>query len=254
MLDCAPLTSSVDAGKTLSVSLEAQNNMAASSSSAKYTAAIESLGIRDSQTTQGIPAGETGESTLRLRIPECTAAGVYKLLCSSTNAGHTATTSTNVRINAGVCKPAQQDASAVIYQMQDVVAGNERGSSYPITITNTDTKQRTYLLSADGILPWGDYVFEDGSAVVVPAGDSVSTNLRVFAQSRTQPGVYPFKITMQSGDEKTDAYLRANVVPTDTSTLSSNSVRVTDLVWFGIILIVLGLIIYGMYQANKRRK
>jgi uncharacterized membrane protein len=231
--------------------MEAQNNMQATSSSARFTAYIESIGISDSQTTQGIPNGEMGEATLRMRIPECTPQGVYKLVCSSTNAGHTTSTSTNIRVNAGICKPMQGDGNAVIYEMQDVIAGNERGASYPITITNSDTKQRTFLLSADGILPWGDYIFEEGSAVVVPAGDSATANLRVFAEAQTQPGTYPFKVTMQSGDEKTDAYLQANVVSEANKVRSS--VRVTDVVWFGLIVIVLGLIIYGMYQANRRR-
>jgi hypothetical protein len=74
--------------------------------------------------------------------------------------------------------------------------------------------QKTYILRANGIAPWGDYVFESGNVVTVPAGQQTQANLRVFAPQALANGEYPFRVQIESGKDAQDVLLVANVIPT----------------------------------------
>jgi hypothetical protein len=254
-VSCEPIVStSLNGGKSLSVRVEAQNNMDITSTSARYAVSIDKLNIRDTKTTAGLVKNDFNEATLKLRIPECVTAGTYTLTCSVQTAGLTSQATKQLKIEGGSCTSTTGDSTATIFQTQDVIAGSSYGAVYPIVITNEDSVQRSYVLSVDGILPWGDYVFESGGVVVVPAEQTATTSLRVFALPEAQTASYPFKVLMKSGDEQKEVLLKANVVPNDVlPPTNAQGVRVFDVFWLGLIAIVFGLIVFGAYKAGKRK-
>lgn len=250
---CDPLVSTaLDGGKTLSLLVQATNNMNAQGSTTKYSASIDKLGVSDSKTDVGLAQGESGQAALKLRIPECAQAGQYTVTCSVQTAGNTVQQTQTIVVGpSSVCTPSSNDSDTTIYQMQDVIVGSQYGAVFPFTIKNNGNVQRSYILSVDGILPWGDYAFEQGGVVVVPAGQQVTSSLRVFAQKNTVPGEYPFKVIMKSGDQQQEALLRANVVPAD-NVQNTSGVQASDIVWLLLLIIIIGAIIFGALHAGKK--
>jgi uncharacterized repeat protein (TIGR01451 family) len=253
-ISCEPqVATGLDTGKAITVQMEVENNMPVEATTIRYTAAIEKLGVRDSRTTTAPVNGELGEATLRLRLPSCAPAGNYQLTCSVQVAGHTTTSQRSLRIEpSSLCNEAGTDSSATIFQTQDVIAGSTYGAAYPILITNDGEVQRSYVLSVDGILPWGDYVFESGGVVVVPPKQTVTTSLRVYALPEAITGNYPFKVIMKSGADQKETYLRANVVPSDVLPGSQSGVKASDVLWLAIIVLVFGVLLFAAYRASKR--
>ena len=252
---CSPLvTTGLDAGKAIAVRIEAQNNMPAEASTIRYSASIAKLGVGDERTEQGVRAGGVGETTLRVRIPECAQTGSYVLTCSARAGSVTSTATIPLTIQASAaCNPGGDD-SAVIYEMQDVIAGSPYGAVFPISITNDGNAQRTYILSVDGILPWGDYVFEEGGVIVVPAGQTKTTALRVYAGENVAPSTYPFKVGIKSGDEEANRLLTANVQPSTVTGGSQNGISAMTLFWFLIVLGVFTVLIVLAFRAAKENK
>lgn len=255
-VSCEPtVTTGLDAGKSLQVRVGLENNMESQSATARYSVGIERLGVSESRTTASVARGEIGEAILRLRIPECVAEGRYTLTCTVQMSGHTATEARTIQVSPSEsCSPSEDDSDARIFQMQDVIIGSPYGASYPITITNNGEQQRSYVLEVDGVLPWGDYIFEGGSVVVVPPGTKETTNLRVYALTEANPGTYPFKVTVRSGEEQEETYLQASVMPDETLTAGRGGVRASDVVWLFLIVLVLGAILFFAYRASQKAK
>jgi len=252
---CSPLVmTGLDAGKAIAIQVEAQNNMPVEAGTIRYSAAIPQLGVGDQRIEQGLARGDIGGTTLRIRIPECAPAGRYTLTCTASAGGATSTAYIPIQIAASsACSPGG-DSGATIYEMQDVIAGSPYGAVFPITITNDGERQRSYVLSVDGILPWGDYVFEEGGVIVVPAGQTKTTALRVFAGTDVMPASYPFKVMLKSGDQEVSRILTANVQPGSVLGRGQGGVSALTLFW---LLIVVGvfttLVILGWRAAKERR-
>lgn len=214
-VQCVPhQRSGVVGGDHLSVDVVVTNALEQQLPQSRLSVQIPDLGISESHTLRSVQGGGADARTLRLRLPVCAQEGTYRVICSLQAATVHASDDTSVRLSEPqFCRPDRAETEAEFYQLQDVVAGAEHGAVFPIVIENNADVSRTYMLSAEGVLPWGDYVFESGSVVVVPARQRISTDLRVFAPDATDTGEYPFRVTLQSGRDREEVLLVAHVVP-----------------------------------------
>jgi hypothetical protein len=252
---CAPdVATALDAGQAVNVRIEATNNLPSEATTVRYGARIVELNVGDERTSVGLRRGETGTSALRVRIPACVTSGRYTLECRAQAGPIVQTARIPIRIEASNACTTGGASNATIYEMQDVIAGSPYGASFPVVITNGENRQRTYALSVDGILPWGDYTFEEGSVLVVPAGATRTTAVRVFAAPETEPASYPFQVIVRAGEEEQTTILRANVVPADVLPADDRVVGPLTVIWFGLVVIVFGIIIYFAYRAAQMRR
>ncbi len=247
---------SLTAGKGVQLRIEATNNMPSESTTIRYSARIAALGVFDEKVTGGLRRGQSGQETLNVRVPECAPAGKYTIECSARSGSVVQTAKIPITVAPSpTCGRGDGGANATIFEMQDVVAGSPTGASFPVVISNDGPTTRTFILDVDGILPWGDYVFEEGGVAVIPAGESRTTNLRVYAGVGVTPAVYPFKVLIKAGDDQSESILRANVQPASVLKPGTQGVSAMMVFWFGFIVLVFGMILYLAFKAaqGKRR-
>ena len=209
---------------------------------------------QDQSTQQGIASGDFGEATLHVPIPECAKAGSYAVVCSAQSGNVKSSDSFPIQIGPGSSCAPSGGTNATIFEMQDVIKGSETGAAFPIVIRNDDTVQRTYILGVDGIAPWGDYVFEEGGVVVVPAGQTKTTALRVYANDDATPAIYPFKVTIKSGDQSDEQLLSANVEPATVLPGAQSGISAMMLFWIILIVVIFGVLIVLAWRAAKENK
>ncbi|MFT4250456.1 MAG: thrombospondin type 3 repeat-containing protein [Candidatus Woesearchaeota archaeon] len=199
-------------GVTAEVNMLVRNNLPSAVSGLRAIADIPELGVSRGFTLDTVAAGAAQSVTLRPRIPACTQPGTYRVDCSLVGAQVSTGTTSTIRLSESAFCPSLGSSEADVYETQDVIAGHEYGAVFPITLRNNERVQKTYILSTEGLSSFADYAFESGSVVVVPAGQEVRANLRVFAPQALSNGQYPFRVNIRSGQDASSVVLVANVV------------------------------------------
>ena len=212
LVSCTMQTRQVQAGQAAAINVLVENNLENRLSAARITASIPELGVSRGYTINEVAAGTADQVTLRANVPVCAQPGSYRVECSLDARGVRASSSTSLQVRESDACREGPGSEADVYEVQDVIAGHQYGSSFPITIRNNANVQKSYLLRAEGVAPWGDYVFESGSVAVIPAGGQEHANLRVFAPSTLAPGEYPFRVSIRSDGVTEEVVLVANVI------------------------------------------
>lgn len=238
---CDVQQSQVSGGQAALVDVIVRNNIDQEVSGVRVKAEIPGLGVESARTLSVMAPGETEQVTLRVRLPACAQPDLYRVDCSAVGPGFSSDDQDRIAVGESrVC--ISQDSQVDVYQIQDVIQGDSRGSVFPITIVNDGDVSRTYRLTAEGIAPWGDYVFESGSVVVVPAQQFLNTQLRVFAPDNTREGEYPFAVEIVSGQEQEQVVLVANVIP-ESNIAPSERFEASDFGWVLLIVLVIAIIV-----------
>ncbi len=247
-------TQGLSGGLYAPVDVIVTNNLDHALQNARLSAAIPSLGVEQGHTILSLQPGQMTSRTLNLRLPVCSQPGTYLVLCGVQGAGVQSQKGTNLRVDPSkTCAPGAGGTNASFYQMQDVLAGSSQGGVFPLTISNDGSTSRTYMLAADGILPWGDYVFESGNVVVVPAGQTLHTDLRVFAPKATPEGQYPFRVTLTTDGSQKDVYLVAHVVPlSNVPHTSRGGFTAWDVLWIVLVALIVAIAIVAALRVHKQ--
>lgn len=252
VVSCVVDAQGLGGGQSAAVDVLVENNMDRSLSASRVTASIPDLGASRGYTLGELPAHSAEQVTIRTRLPACSQAGRYRVDCTLRAAGVSSEDDTSIRLGESRTCTRGEESEADVYEVQDVVAGSPYGASFPITIRNNEQVQKSYVLKAEGIAPWGDYVFESGSVVVVPAGGQEHANLRVFAPQQLQEGEYPFRVSIASGGDQRDVVLVAKVVGQD-KVAASTWAPSSSWLGFGVIALVFAALAAGLYFIHNKK-
>ena len=244
LITCDVQNARTAGGQTILVDFIVENNLEHPVSNLRLGAEIPSLGVFDRRTLRPLYPGETDVVPMRITLPACSLPGQYQVECSVITRSYQTKATDWIQVGESqVCRP---DTEAEFYQVQDIVQDSSLGGVFPITITNNDRVQRTYMLRAEGIQPWGDYVFEGGSVIAVPPGQRINTQLRVFSEPGTPPGEYPFHVEIQSQGDQEFVFLVGRVVPQSNlpgRTLGTGTLSGYDWVWLLLLVLLVGAVI-----------
>ncbi|MAE13478.1 hypothetical protein CMO92_02850 [Candidatus Woesearchaeota archaeon] len=230
----------------------------------KVTVRIPSLGVQDSEFLDELEADEdeTFEELL-LRVPDCTEPGLYDVEIevefdrfNSVTASDTITVVENELCGLEEEEEEEEeennhedleDSRTVISVpgSQTVTVGTG-GVTYPVVISNEGKTAKTYTLTVEGAASWATTRLDPGSQVVVGSHDTETVFLYVTPLDDAEAGQKVFTVTLESGDEKKEIPLTADVVaaPSGDGT-SGGLVRGLQvaLIVLVIILIILGLVV-----------
>lgn len=244
LVTCSVQNPQVSGADTLRVDFIVENNLDHRVENLRVGAEIMSLGATDRRTLRPLNPGETDVVPMRITLPACSLPGQYRVECGVITQSYQTTALDWIRVGeSDVCRP---DTEADFYEVQDVVQDSSTGGVFPITIHNNADVQRTYMLRAEGVQPWGDYVFEGGSVIAVPAGQRVNTQLRVFAEPDTNIGEYPFHVEITSQGDQEHVFLVANVVPLSNvpgRSLATGRLSGYDIVWLLLLIAVIAAVV-----------
>ena len=251
-VSCSVNQRNMAGGLAAEVSVLVQNNLGVDLSGLRVNADIPDLATSRGYTLGTLESGSAEHVTLRPRVPACSVAGSYRVECSVVGSNIATGSSTTLRLSESPFCEGPGGSEADVYELQDVIAGDEYGSNFPITIRNNQDVQKSYVLRADGISSWGDYVFESGNVVVVPANGQVHANLRVYAPQALSNGQYPFRVNIASGSSSEDVTLVANVIDSShipTAQRSSQLINSTTFSILILLVIIVGLaILLGLHR------
>lgn len=251
----------IKAGRSIIANVRVKNVGESTEDTIKVTAKIPELGLSDSNFIDEIEAEDTVTSEdLFLRVPECAKAGTYKLTVEAEFDDGDEKVSKDYYVTVvenEVCtvKPASSTEEtgktiiAVASEPQEITAG-QSGVIYPITLSNTGTSARTYIVSATA----GDWatVKISPNVVVLGAGETKVVYIGVSAKEGTKAGDQTFGIAVKSNEQTLKEFvLKAKVIEPKAS--------VTDglgkvLLWAVIGLIILLVIVALVVGFRKIRE
>ena len=223
----------------------------------KVTVSVPELNIQDSEYMDEINADESETfEELLLRIPECAKSGTYEVRIEvefdeyeSTMATDTIRVVQDDTCTAPATQVGDEKTIITVPTAQDVKSGAT--VVYPIMITNTGTKTKSYTLTVSGVDALGTVRMTPSSVVLVNAGKTETAYLYLDTKAGAAQGDAVFVVNVLSSDgESKQIPLTAKVTGKaagETTLLKGLQIGLIVLV---IILIIIGLII----GFNKLRK
>lgn len=237
----------VKAGRALLTTVRLKNTGEDEEEDVKVTVAIPELGLSASDYIDEVEEEDSVTSEeLYLRVPECMEAGDYKAVVTvefdegdeSVSEEHTIHV-----VEDDTCNRVEAEGKTIITvssDVQDVEAG-ESGVVYPITLTNTGSVAKTFVVEAVA----GDWaeVTISPSVVVLGAGETKVVYANVAATEDASEGMQTFGVAVKSGDTTLkEVTLQANVLNASGWSKVRRGLEVA-LVVLVVLLVVIGLII-----------
>lgn len=247
---------SVKAGRSLLTTVRLKNIGEDEEEDVKVKVSIPELGISASDYIDEVEEEDTVTSEeLYMRIPECAEAGEYAVdITVEYDDGdeEISTEETVTVIESDMCSLGTTAVSktviAVSEEVQDVVAG-ESGVIYPLTITNSGTASKTYVITAEA----GDWaeIKVSPSLAVLGAGETKIIYVQVAADEDASEGEQVFGISVKSGDTTLkEITLKANVA--EGSGINWTRGLEYVLVALVVVLVIIGLIIgFSRLKGNE---
>ncbi|MFH1409102.1 MAG: FixG Ig-like domain-containing protein, partial [Nanoarchaeota archaeon] len=218
---------------------------------------IPELGISASDFIDELEADDksTTSEELYMRIPTCTEPGLYdvKVTVTYDDGDEIASTTEVIEVREDEScgqdddKPVMEQQTVItVPRTQSVAAG--QGAVYPVTISNTGSKTKTYALTVSGIDAWGTYRVDPSNVVVVPAESAKTVFVYVNANEEAATGAYTFGLTVTSGEDSKVVNMEAVVSggSDDNDAAGFGNVKKgleIALVVLVVVLVILGLII-----------
>lgn len=219
----------------------------------KVTLDIPQLGVSASGYIDQINSGNKKTSEeLFVKLPRCAAAGDYKAKVTVQYREYeTATKEYDLHLleNEQCTVPAAGQNKLVIMvglDSQNVVANQQ--AAYPIALTNAGTASKTYLLE----LTAGDWATSQVSEnlVVLEAGKTKVVYAYLTAKTTAAAGEKIATLNVKADNNVLQTlYLKANVVPQESSFNLRNGIEIA-LVILVVILVIIGLVI-GFTRLKK---
>lgn len=245
----------VEAGRAILATVRVKNLGDSSEGDVKIRVSIPELGV--SATSDFIDDLDAEESATSeeffLRIGSCTRPGVYDVVAevSFDDGDEKVTARKPLTVTRGACdaaaEPGQVSAgkTTIAYsaEAQSVVAGGS-SASYPITITNSGTSAKAFVLSVDGA-DWGAFSVSPSNLVTVKAGSTQTVYVMASANAGTQAGERVFTVSVKDSSDNVlqTLALKANVVSSAAAGPSLRNALTIILVVIVAILVLVGLIL-----------
>lgn len=255
-------------GRALLTQVRLQNIGERSLDDVKVTATIEGLGVSGqvflAERIRGSLAGR-GDSEVTeeifIRIPECATPGTYTVVITvEYDEFNRVSTTRTIRVVKGdslcpgdvVQPPVDTGRTIVTTPPAQTIAAGQSGT-FPITITNTGTTARTYVLTVSGIQGWATAEFTD-AAPLVGAGQSRTVYAYVTVASDAQVGDRSFVVDVSSDTSTAQVAMTAKIQEGVADATGFATIRRSleiGLIVLIVLLVILGLII-GLSRMRER--
>lgn len=252
---------SVQAGHALLASVRVRNYGQMDESSLKATVSIPGLGVSAVHYLDQLDSeNATTSEELFLRIPNCAVPGLYTVKTTvSYDEGYSLVSKdSTILVAAGdLCTQSgtgqNNNGQSIITfgsELQDISVG-QGGAIYPVTIQNTGSTQKTYIVSVEGA-DFADYKISPSNVMILPGGQTQTAYIYMTAKPTATAGLQTFVVTVNADADSKQAVLKANV-KTGNVTKPASSINVQNAVLAVFIVLVVILIILGLILAFSRK-
>ncbi|MBI2137622.1 hypothetical protein HYU12_03830 [Candidatus Woesearchaeota archaeon] len=257
----------VQAGRPVLATVRLKNFGDSSEEDVKVKVSIPELGITPFPAADFIDELDADESVTSdeffLKLDSCTKPGVYDVVAEVTfdEGDEKVTARKPITVKKGLCEESEapqqaqvQGKTTIAYssESQSIVAGGS--ASYPVTITNSGTSSRAFMLSVDGA-DWADFRISPSNLITVKAGTTQTAFVSVAARPSAQAGERVFVVSVKdsAGNALQTLALKASVVGAQSSQPAfSGSLR--NALTAGLVVAVAVLVIVGLVLAFRRVK
>ncbi len=203
---------SVEAGKSLLVSVRMKNLGDKDEDDIKVTVSIPELGLTASDFVKEVQSDESATSEeIFFRIPACAKPGTYpvQIELEYDDGSRTVSADKSIDVTKGIAcdqqaasnpTAGQEPVISIAPQSLEVTQG-QGGSYFTATIMNPSTTSKSYYLSVDGTSDL-QVRFSPSNAVIVPAGDTQNVFVYVAAQGKTVAQTQVLSIQVKDGTGK----------------------------------------------------
>ena len=259
------------AGRAMLATVRVENNGDRDEESIKVSVRIPALGVSASDYIDELEEGdEITSEELYLRIPSCVEGGVYTAEIEVTydDGYETVGKDTTIRVvEDETCYEAPSDDEeeqpektiiSVGSTDMDVVKG-EGGVVYPITVTNSGSKSKTYTIGVEGATGWGSVKITPSNTVVLAPGETKAVYVYLSATEAASAGERMFSISISS-DQKVlkQIPMTANIAdgePAQEGSAGWDQVKrglEVGLIVLVVLLVLLGLIVgFNKLKGDK---
>ncbi len=252
----------VQAGRAILATVRVKNLGDSQEDDVKIKVSIPELGLSAiSDFIDELDADESATSEeFFLRIGSCARPGVYDVVTEVTfdDGDEKVTARKPLTVTRGICEavvePGQVSAgkTTIAYsaEAQSLVAGGS-AASYPITITNSGTSAKAFVLSVDGA-DWGAFSVSPSNLVTVNAGSTQTVYVMSSANAGTQAGERVFTVSVKDSSDNVlqTLALKANVV----SSAAAGGPSLRNALTIILVVIVAILVLVGLILAFRRVK
>ena len=239
----------VKAGKALLSTVRLRNRGEKDEQGVKVVVSIPELGISATDFVNKLEKEDDNDDQatteeMLLRIPEDAETGVYTVRVEAQfdQGDKKNVKETKIHIlgqeAVSVAKTQEKTIISVGAEKQTAAAGSGE-VAYPITLTNSGSNSKTYMVSADGAT-WAAFRVAPSNVVVVGPGESKSVTVFAAVNKNAPAGDQTFSVTISSNDKM------LKQIPLTVSVQSSGSLKnglEIGLVVLVILLVIIGLII-----------
>ena len=253
---------SVQAGHALLASVRVRNYGQMDESSLKATVSIPALSLSAVHYLDQLDSeNATTSEELFLRIPNCATPGLYTVKTTVTyDEGYSlASKDSTILVSAGdLCTQngnsgSQNNGQSIVTfgaEMQEISVG-QGGAIYPVTIQNTGSTQKTYIVSVEGA-DFADFKISPSNVITLPGGQTQTAYIYMTAKPTANAGLQTFVVTVKADADSKQAVLKANV-KTGAATKPMYSISIQNAVIAVFIVLVVILIILGLVLAFSRK-
>lgn len=227
----------------------------------RLTVQVPELGLEQSQSIDAIAAGDQETYEFLLRVPDCVIKKEYDLVLfvefpQAPGMQEFFYIPARMAVaGSGLCEQDDPVAGKTVVDILDIQdVDPELGAVYPFTITNHEPFSQAYVLTVEGLDPWGYHQIRPRSLIVVPAGESREGELLVFTNEGSE-GEHGFVLTLTAKQDAQQLPLtaRAKGQPPEPSkrTFFQYGLFVVGAV---ILLLAFALLITKQREAQQRKK
>jgi len=245
---------SVKAGYALLTTVRVKNVGEDTEDDVKVELSIPELGISQSGYIDNLDSEDTKKvEPLYVRIPECAKPGQYQATIKvSYDEGDESVIQNKLLnvVSSDACTTAGTGKTvvAVSSETQQVTAG-QSGVVYPLTLSNTGSQSRTYVISTTAG-SWADVKVSPNVVILGPSETKI-VYVYVSAKADAPAGVQTFGVAIKSGEETLkEITLSANVVKAE----SAGWDKVKKGLEVALIILVVLLVIIGLIIGFNRLK
>jgi hypothetical protein len=208
-------------GRAFNTFVTLENNRDYNIRNLKVRVFMPELGIESVQYVDNLKVCGSQTVEFFLRAPMCVPMNDYKIVVEASFMNIFGDTEvipgiTSIRVVPDkYCQAVMQNNQEIgntfidVMEIQDVYKGAE--TVFPIRISNLESTDKDYIITATGFDGWGSYRISSGSLVIVPSESQRMADLYVTANQDIPPGERVFLVSVQSGEEIQRFLLIANV-------------------------------------------
>lgn len=219
---------------------------------------IPELGVSEFTTIDEIDAEDTTTSEdIVVFIDECTEAGEYDVIVTvEFDEFEDVSKTETLRVKeSDICQktaPGESKTLVSVPQAQEAIAGD--AVVFPIMITNMANTAKTYVITVSkAVESFGTSRIDPSNVMIVQSNQHETVFIYLNVNEDAQEGAKDFIVTIQSGDEKQDIALTANIIA-GTAGNGNFDINLKNALEIGLVVLLVILVLIGIIIGINRLK